>query len=139
MALTKARELERYIDQEIREFPVATNVKIFKGGFLSIRSSGFVGPLTAGEQFAGVAFETVDATGLANGIKKVRSFVRGTFEHALASAAATDLGDAVYSSADDTITKTSPSNTFIGKITGFPATDTVLVDIDSAFGQIAAP
>jgi hypothetical protein len=106
---------------------------------LSIRSSGYVGPLAAGEQFAGVAYEAVDATGAAKGAKKVRAYQRGSFEHALSGAAITDIGDAVYASADDTITKTSTSNTFIGKITGFPAAGKVIVDIDMAFGQIAAP
>ena len=139
MALTANRDLPRLVDQDIREFPVATNVKIYKGALLSIRSTGYVGPLVAAEQFAGVAYEEVDNTGGANGAKKVKAFVRGGFEHALASAAVTDLGDAVYASADDTITKTSASNTFIGKIVEYAGTNLVKVDIDTAFGQIAAP
>jgi hypothetical protein len=139
MALSANRDLPKLLDQEIREFPVVANAVIYRGALLSIRSTGYVGPLAAGEQFAGIAYEEKNATGAANGAKKVRAYVRGSFQHALSGAAVTDLGDALYASADDTVTKTSGSNTFVGKIIGFVDSATVLFDLDTAFGQIAAP
>jgi hypothetical protein len=139
MALSKPIDRPHYPDQELREFAVATNVNIHRGAALSFRSSGYVGPLVAGEKNAGFAYESANNTGGANGAVRVRSYVRGSFEVPLSSAAITDLGLALYASADDAFTKTSSSNTFIGKISGFPKADTVIVDIDMAFGQIAAP
>lgn len=139
MTLSAVREVPRFVDQELRSFAVATNVKIYKGALLSVRSTGYVGPLVAGEQFAGIAYETIDNTGGANGAENVRAYVKGDFELPLASAAITDIGDACYGSADDTLTKTSSSNTYIGVIIGFVSSTTIHLRIDDAFGRIAAP
>ena len=138
MALSAARNLPHFPDQEIREFPVVANAVIYRGALLSIRSSGYVDLLAAGEQFAGVAYENKTGTGT-SGAVKVRAYVRGTFEHPLSSAAVTDLGDAIYATADDAISKTATNNTYIGRCVGFVDSATILVDIDAAFGQIAAP
>jgi len=95
MALSAARDLPRLVDQDTRELPVVASVVIYKGALLSVRSSGYVGPLAAGEQFAGIAYESKTGTGT-NGAVKVRAYVRGTFQHALGSAAVTDLGDDAF-------------------------------------------
>jgi hypothetical protein len=139
MTLAAAIDRPRYIDQEIREFPVVASAVIYKGAFLSIRSTGYVGPLVAGEQFAGIAYASVDATGAASGAKKVKAYTQGDFEVPLASAAVTDLGDALYGTADDATSKTSTSNTFLGVIVGYVSSTVVIVRINSAFGAIAAP
>ena len=55
MTLSASIDRPHYVDQELRQFAVATNVKIYKGALLSVRSTGYVGPLVAGEQFAGIA------------------------------------------------------------------------------------
>jgi hypothetical protein len=104
-----------------------------------VRSSGYVGPLVANEQFAGVAYESIDATGAANGAKKVRAYVLGDFELPLSGAVVTDLGDAIYGTADDATSKTSTSNTYIGVIVGYVSSTVVIVRINDAFGRIAAP
>ncbi|MBI4719475.1 MAG: hypothetical protein HY763_16895 [Planctomycetes bacterium] len=139
MALTAAVDRPHYVDQKLREFQVATNVKIYKGALLSVRSTGYVGPLVAGAQSAGIAFETADNTGGANGAKKVRAYVQGDFELPLSGAAITDIGDAIYGTADDATSKTAASNTYIGVIVGFVSSTTVIVRINDAFGRTAAP
>ena len=49
MALTANRELNRFVDQELRSFGVAAAEKVFKGALVGIdRSSGFVRNLVSG-------------------------------------------------------------------------------------------
>jgi hypothetical protein len=139
MTLSAAVDRPHYPDQELREFPVVASAVIYKGALLSIRSTGYVGPLVAGEQFAGIAYESMDATGAASGAKKVRAYVQGDFELPLASAAVTDLGDAIYGTADDATSKTLTSNTYIGVIVGYVSSAVVIVRINDAFGRIAVP
>ncbi|MEK6676575.1 MAG: hypothetical protein AABZ47_13095 [Planctomycetota bacterium] len=136
MALTANREVPHLPDKELREFPVATAVKIYKGALLTTRSTGFVGPFAdeGTEQFAGIAYEEADNTGGANGAKKVRAYTEGDFELPLSGAAQTDLHDLVYGSADDTLTKTATAHTRVGRIMGFPSAGKVLVRIDEALG-----
>jgi len=138
MALSAALDRPHYIDQELREFPVVASAVIHKGAALSVRSSGYVGPLAAAEQFAGLAYESVTGTGT-NGEKKVRAYVLGDFEVPLASAAVTDLGDDLFASDDATFIKTSSGNSYTGKIIGFVSSTTVIVRINDAFGRTAAP
>jgi hypothetical protein len=139
MTLAAAVDRPHYVDQKIREHPVVANAVIYRGALLSIRSTGYVGPLVAGEQFAGIAYASVDATGAASGAKKVKAYTQGDFEVPLASAAVTDLGDAIYGTADDATSKTATSNTFLGVIVGYVSSTVVIVRINSAFGAIAAP
>jgi len=138
-ALAANLDRPHYVDQQLREFAVVTNVKVFKGSLLSVRSTGYVGPLAAAEQFAGIAYEFMDNTGGASGAKKVRAFTEGDFEVPLASAAITDIGDALYASDDATFTKTSSGNTYVGVIVGYVDASTVIVRINDAFGRTAAP
>lgn len=139
MTLSASIDRPHHIDQELRQFAVATNVKIYRGALLSVKSSGYVGPLIAGEQFAGLAFEDMDNIGGANGAKKVRAYTKGDFELPLGSAAITDIGDAVYGTADDAISKTNTSNTYCGVVVGYVSSTTVIVRINDAFGRTAAP
>lgn len=128
MALTANRDVDRYVDNDIREFPLKAAAHPYKGSFLGIEvATGYVRALVAADVFAGIAYEEVDNSAGANGAKKVRSMVQGDFEHALAGVTQTDMGVKVYASADDTLTKTSASNSFVGFIIGIPAANMVLV------------
>ena len=43
MALTANRELNRYVDQELRSFPVAASQHVWKGALVGVdRSTGYV-------------------------------------------------------------------------------------------------
>lgn len=129
MALTAPVNRDHFVDQSLREFPVAADAVIHKGALLSVDSNGMAAPLTAGELFIGVAYESADATGLADGAKKVRAFTQGDFVLPLGSAAATDTGLALYASDDGTLTKTALNNTFVGHIVHLHAAGEVVVRI----------
>lgn len=105
--------------------PVKASAVIYGGATVATDSSGYAVPVTAatGLKVWGVAEETVDNTGGANGAKwiKVRcgAFTRdvGTSGDALAAA---DIGATVYGIDDHTVGKTngsssrSPAGIFLG-------------------------
>ena len=134
MALTADRELAHYVDQQLRSFQVGGAETIYKGGFVSVDASGYAAPLAAGETFVGIAFEACDNSGGSDGDKSVRCYTQGDFEHALSGAAVTNIGDAVYASADDTLTFTSTSNSFVGYMVDLVSSGTIILRIQPFAG-----
>lgn len=114
MALTENREVDRFVDQELRSLPVKAGAKVYKGALVGL-SSGYARGLVAGDAFAGIAYEAADNTGGADGAISVRVFTMGDFEHALASASRANNGAAVYASDDATLTLTSTGNSLVGR------------------------
>jgi hypothetical protein len=136
MALSANREIPHYIDQELREYPVEAAKKIFKGALTSFSADGHLQPLVAADNaFGGIAYEASDNTAGSDGDKKCRVYTIGDFEFPLSGATQADVNKAVYASADDTLTLTSASNTYVGYIVGVPASGLVIVRLD--FGRTA--
>jgi hypothetical protein len=130
MALTASRELDRYVDQQLRSFKVAGSTTIYKGSLVSIQADGYVAPLTAGELFAGIAYEEADNSAGSDGDEAVRVYTQSDFDHALSGAAIANVGDAVYASDDGTLTFTSTSNTYVGVCIDVPSSGNVIVRLD---------
>ncbi len=131
MALTENRNVDRFVDQDLREYEVANAVHIYKGALVSAAAAdGYAAPLTAGEAFLGIAYEEADNSSGADGAKKVRCFTQGDFVHALTAAARTNIGDAVYASAEDTLTFTSTANTYVGTMVGLNAANEIILRLD---------
>jgi predicted RecA/RadA family phage recombinase len=126
MALTANRDLDRYVDQELRAIPVKGGSHIYKGALVGL-ASGYARPLVAGDAFAGIAYEEMDNTSGSDGMASVRVFTLGDFEHALASASRVNNGAAVYASDDGTITLTAGSNSLIGKQVDVPSTGKIVL------------
>jgi hypothetical protein len=131
MALTANRDVDHYIDQELRSLQVAADVHVHKGALLGLASGGYVRPLSAGDLFVGVAYEEMDNSGGAAGDKSVRIYTLGDFGHALSGASLSNVGDAVYASADDTLTFTSTSNSYVGCAIDVPATGEIILRLDT--------
>lgn len=127
MALTANRELDRYVDQELRRYAVATGVHVYKGGFVGLNTSGYARPLSAGDRCVGIAYEEANNAAGADGALYVRVFTIGDFPHALTGVALTDIGRPVYASADDTLTLTAAGNSPVGWVVDRPAADTAIV------------
>ena len=129
-ALTANREVDRYVDQEIREYPVEGGAHIYKGAFVGMSASGHAQGLVATNVFLGIACEEVDNTGLADGAKKVRVLSRGDFKEALSGVGQTKVGANVYASDDQTLTLTSTSNSLVGKVAAMPAANEIILRIE---------
>lgn len=128
MALAGNREVQRYVDQELRGYAVAASAHVFKGAFVGL-TAGFARGLVAADPFVGIAYEEMDNTGGAAGAKTVRVYTRGDFRLTLAGAAITNLNASVYASSDDTLTLTASGNSLVGRIVGFESTGVVIVRI----------
>ena len=130
MALTANREVDHYVDQELRSLQLATGAHIYKGAFVGL-SSGYARPLAAGDRFVGIAYEEMDNTGGAAGDKSVRLYTLGDFGHVLSGAAVSNIGSAVYASADNTLTFTASGNSYVGFAVDVPAAGEIILRLDS--------
>ncbi len=119
MPLTADRTLDFYASQELIELPVDDNVRIYKGALVGRnRSTGYVRPLVARDEFVGVAYGRVDNTGpghTAGGVR-VRLHQHVDIVHPLAGVTNGDVGKDVYASADDTLTLTPADHSRVGRI-----------------------
>ncbi len=131
MALTANREINRYVDQELRSYRVAGAAHVFKGALVGLnRTTGYARALAAGDLFVGIAYEEADATGLSNGDRSVRVFTQGDFVMAVPSTVITSIGRPVFASADDTLTLAIGSGlTYVGRCIDVPADGTAIVRI----------
>jgi len=127
MALSANREVDRYVDQELRSLPVKGSAHIYKG-FLVGLSGGYARPLSAGDPFAGIAYEELNNTG-SDGAKSVRVFTLGDFELPLASASRTNNKSPLFASDDETLTATASGNSFVGHQIDVPGTNRVVLRI----------
>lgn len=131
MALTVNREVDHYVDMELRTFKVAATTTIYKGGLVSVQADGYVAPLTAGEGFVGLAYEKIDNSAGSDGAKSVRVYTMGDFDHALTGAAITDIGRPVFASADDTLTFTAEGNSYVGIVQDLVSSGNIIVRLDT--------
>ncbi|HNQ21679.1 MAG TPA: hypothetical protein PKK06_01145 [Phycisphaerae bacterium] len=130
MTLTANREVDHYIDQELRSFPVATGRHLRKGALVGVPAGGYVGPLLAGDSFAGIAYEEADNTAGADGALSVRVYTVGDFGLPLAAATPADVGRPVFATADDTLTFQGFENSYVGVVQDVPAAGEIILRID---------
>ncbi len=130
MALTANRQVDRFIDQELREYAVEAAKHCFKGGFAGLSASGHAQPLVAADVFIGIFEEESDNSSGADGDKKVQVRSVSDYPHALAGATKANIGDVVYASADDTLTFTSTSNSRVGRCADVPVAGEIILRIE---------
>lgn len=136
MPLTANRDLCRYVDQELRTFPVRAGVRVYKGALLGW-NGGYVRPLVAGDSFAGIAYEEMHNASGADGERSVRVFTTGDFEHVLAGASRANNRWAIYASADNMLTTTAAGNSFVGYQLEVPGSNTILLRIQTTATPLA--
>lgn len=131
MPLTANREVNRYVDQELRSYRVLGSTHIYKGSLVGLqRSSGYVRPMQAGDGFVGIAYEEADNSTGSNGDKSVRVFTQGDFALAVSGVTATSIGRAVFASADDTLTTAMSSGAaLVGFCVDVPSSGQAIVRI----------
>ena len=67
MALTANQEVDRLVDQELRQYGLTASAHVYKGGFVGLAIDGYVRAFVAGDLFLGLAYEEGDNTSGANG------------------------------------------------------------------------
>ena len=132
-ALTSPYDARRK-DGALLASAVGAGAHVFKGGLLTVASAtGLVqaGADSAGQVFAGVAYESADNTSGAAGAKAVRVLKTGVFTYARAGASQADVGKAVFLVDDNSVsTAATTNNIACGIIVGVPDGSHVQVRID---------
>lgn len=129
MALTANRELNRYVDQELRSFGVAASAHILKGAFVGFdRTTGFARNLVSGDQFAGIAYEEADNSNGSAGDRSVRVYTQGDFVLTTTGVSQGLIGAPVYAVDNETTTLVpSQGATPIGVVMAMLATNVGIV------------
>ncbi len=131
MAITANRELNRYVDQELRSFEVLASEHIYKGALVGLdRSTGYVRNLEAGDSFAGIAYEEIDNSGGANGDLSVRVYTQGDFILPVSGAARVLIGSPAWA-ADNESTSVFPQiqSSYVGSLIAVVGTNLGIVRI----------
>ena len=131
MALTANREVDHYVDQELRSYQVAATKNVFKGSFVGLNSSGYSQPLTAGDTFLGIAYEEGDNSSGSDGDISVRVFTIGDFGLTLSGATVADIGRAIFASDDGTVTFDPGSNSFVGYVQDVVTANEIILRLDT--------
>lgn len=132
MALSAELEVQMK-EGKIIDAPMAVDI-IYRGAICMYNTSGYLAPAAtgAGVMFAGIALETVDNSGGSAGDLSCKVQTEGVYLLTGSGFAQTDVGEAVYASADDTITQTSTNNPPIGNIVKYVSSTQVWVKLDPA-------
>lgn len=135
MALTANRDVQRYVDQELRSFSVAESAHIFKGAIVGFeRTTGHVRPLVAGDLFAGIAYEECDNSSGAAGAVSVRLYTQGDFILPVSGISAASVGSPAYASNDTSLSVlAAPGGSSAGKVITYLADSTAIVRIEPFF------
>lgn len=108
-AITENVNVDRVIDQDLREYDVLNGVHIYRGALVGLRSdsgSEYLVPFAAGDEFVGIAYEEADNTDGSNGDTnftgsatkqgKCRAFIRGDFVLTLSGTTQARLKGDIY-------------------------------------------
>ncbi len=107
-------------------------VKIFQGALVMVNAAGFLTNVTdtTGCFFAGVAMETVDNSAGAAGDLNCRVQKRGNALLTGSGFAQADVGEVIYASANDVVTKTSAANrNIVGVMVEFESATKIWVEL----------
>ena len=134
-ALSANAQVDRYVDQELRSFPVGV-AHIYVGALVGVDPAGHLKAFEPGDRFAGVAYEECDNSSGTAGAVSCRVYTQGDFEYTLTSGVQKDLGKPVFATADNAIALTGHPDAYVGRIVGYVTTNTVTVRL-KAPGEVA--
>jgi hypothetical protein len=131
MALSANRNLDHYVDMELRTARVKGSTHVWRNAIVGLTSAGYARGLVAGSDvFCGISYEEMDNSTGADGLRAVRVYTLGDFEHAVSGAVQSDVGRPVFASADDTLTFVAAGNSYVGVVQDFVSSGLVIVRID---------
>lgn len=97
MALTENRDLNRYVDQELRTYGVLAGEHIWKGALVGYeRQTGYVRNLIEGDVFAGIAYEEGDNSDGGHSATTIRLYTQGDFVLKVNNALRNWIGSPVF-------------------------------------------
>lgn len=133
-ALSDNKEVQRKDGVVLAHKVVGSDI-IYRGALVKINADGYLAPCAAeaGAVFAGIAYEEVDNSSGSAGDEECRVYKEGVFLLEGSGFAQADVGEAVYASDDQTVTKTHAANLQrVGVIVEFESSTKVWVKIEPA-------
>ena len=129
-ALTDSINVEEK-DGVLVDSPCAVDI-VFRGALVMYNTAGFLAPAAtgAGNIFAGIAEEEVDNSGGSAGDERCKHKIEGSYLLTGSGFVQGDIGETVYASDDQTITKTSTNNPLVGQIVQFVSATQVFVKLE---------
>lgn len=108
--------LNRFVEQEFKTFPVGAAVHIYKNTVVGVDPAGHLKPFVPGDVFVGLAYEECNNASGAAAALSCRVYVMGDFELPLTSVAKTDTGKPLFATADNTFALTGHPDAYVGRI-----------------------
>lgn len=133
-ALTANADVDRFIDQELRTYPVGAAEHVYRDALVGIDPAGYLKAFVPGDLFVGIAYAEADNSSGSAGDLNCKVWVVTDFEFTLTGVALTDAGKPVYATADDAIALTGHPDAFVGRVVHYLAANTALVRL-KAFGE----
>lgn len=117
---------------DVQEYPVVATDIVYAGAAVGlVDATGHARPLTSADRFVGFAESRSDNASGAAAAKTVRVLTRGQIELAVSGAVATDVGQPVYATDDDTFVFLPTGAVFIGFVSRFVSAGVVVVAFDT--------
>jgi predicted RecA/RadA family phage recombinase len=118
-------------DGVVHDGPMAVDI-IYRGAIVMHNAAGYLAPAASGNgsYFAGIAEEKKDNSAGSAGDINCRYKRDGVYLLTGAGFAQTDIGEKVYASDDQTITKTATTNVLVGQVVEFVSATQVYVRLE---------
>jgi hypothetical protein len=123
-ALAANADRSRFVDQELREYPVAASEHVYRGSYVGVNPAGYLKTFVPGDEFVGIAYEEADNSSGAAAAINCQVFVQGDFSLTLTSAALTDVHKPVYATDDNALSLTGHPDAYVGRIVHYITTST---------------
>ncbi len=115
-ALAANRNVDRYVDQELRTFKAGAARHLFKDGWVGVDPAGMAKPFEPGDQLVGIADSECDNSLGAAAALSVTVRTQGDFLHTLTSVADADVGKAVFATDDATLALIGHPDAYVGRV-----------------------
>lgn len=137
MAASANLNLDIYTDNIIGH-PVKANTHIYQHAIVGDDGAGAARGLVAGDPCLGIAYKEADNTVGSTLVGAIQVQVRRdvSVKATISGVAVTDIGAQVYASADDTFTLTAGSNSPVGYVEKYLASNTAIVRVAPVHPQV---
>lgn len=131
MTTLAANAYRNFLLGEDEEYPVIASDIIYQNAAVGlVAASGHARPLVGGDTFAGFAIAKVDNSAGAAAAKNVNVRRKGVVQLSVSGAVATDVGQPVYATDDDTFVFNPVGGSFVGRVLQFVSSGVVMVEFD---------
>lgn len=127
MALTTGRALTHAATQDKIALPMGAARTVYQHGYVGRDPAGYAKAFAPGDDFVGIAYETVDNSAGAAGAKNITIHSAGDWVLPLTSVAQKDVGRPVFATDDETLAFVGHPDGYVGRVVGVDGTNRAIV------------